>query len=278
MSQKALHITFGFSGKATLVQSQLLDLEHAEIVSFTDPLSEGPLCGLDETEAIRARKQWMQKVFGPIESEESNNFVDDNLTLLKQVISFSDQHSHIYLWLGDDANEKITTARLLFYLKKLSTPIYKLNFHSMDFRNEQGEKLSIRSLQMMLEDNISEAAKHFELLSENDMQSYASLWMHIRARDAAINQFDNAGKHLASDETFFDEYLLKRCSETAQKSSLIVAFTLCDIWDTFTYGYVDDLFLYYRLKELAHMEKLEIYNPHDDAERAKIVFDVRKKN
>ncbi len=117
MSQKALHITFGFSGKATLVQSQLLDLEHAEIVSFTDPLSEVPLCGLDETEAIRVRKQWVQKVFGPIESEGSNNFVDDNLTLLKQVISFSDQHSHIYLWLGDDANEKITTARLLFYLK-----------------------------------------------------------------------------------------------------------------------------------------------------------------
>lgn len=278
MSQKALHITFGFSGKAILVQSNLIDLKNAEIVTFTDPLSEGPLCGLDETEAIRARKQWMEKVLGPIASEGSNNFVDDNLTLLKQVIAFSDQHSHIYLWLGDDANEKITTARLLFYLKKLSTPIYKLNFHRMDFRDEQGEKLNLHSLQMMSQNDISEAAKHFELLNEYDMQSYASLWMDIRAHNAVINQFDNAGKHLAGDETFFDEYLLKRCSETAQNSSLTVAFTLSDIWDTFNYGSVDESFLYYRLKELAHMDKLEISSAHENPERAKIAFDVRKKN
>jgi len=109
------------------------------------------------------------------------------------------------------------------------------------------------------------------------MQSYASLWTHIRAHNAVINQFDNAGNHLAGEETFFDEYLLKRCSETAQKSSLIVGFTLCDIWDTFNNGYVGELFLYYRLKELANMDKIEISNPHDDPERPKIVFDVRKK-
>ncbi|WP_313420195.1 DUF1835 domain-containing protein [Sphingobacterium multivorum] len=278
MSKKDLHITFGFSGNATLIQSKLIDVEKGEILGFTEALSLGPLCDLGDAEAIESRKAWWTNVFGSIQSEGSNNFVDDNLAFLKKVISSSDRYRHIYLWLGDDANEKIIIARLLSHLKESSTPIHKLNFHHMNFRNEKGEKLNLRSLQVMREDNIVEAAKHFEKLSEDDIQSYSSLWSHIRSNDAVVNLFDDSGKHLAGDETFFDAYLLKRCNETPQRSALIVGYTLCDIWDEFYDSSVGDLFLFYRLKELADMGKIEISNPHEDPERAKIVFDVRKKD
>ncbi|GHE31242.1 DUF1835 domain-containing protein [Sphingobacterium griseoflavum] len=277
MSQERLHITFGFSGKATLVQSKLINLEKDEILCFTDPLALGPLCDLDDLQAIVRRKTWWRKSVGCIHTEGNNNFVDDNLLLLKKVISSSDRYSHIYLWLGDNANEKITTARLLSYLKKLSTPIHKLNFHSMNCRDEQGEKLNTGSLQVMREDQVLEAAKHFQRLSKPDIQPYASLWAHIRKNDAVINLFNSAGNPVAGDQTFFDEYLLRRCSETPQRSSLIVGYTLCDIWNTFHDGSVGDLFLYHRLKELANMGEIEISNPHEDLERAKMVFDVRKK-
>jgi len=275
MQKKDLHITFGFSGTALLTQSQLVDLDQDEIVGFTDSLCLGPLCTLDDTEAIENRKSWWEKVLRSIRFEYGNSSVDDDLHLLRDIISSADRYSSIYLWLGDDANEKITIARLLSYLKELSTPIHKLNFHHVDFRNEKGEKLNLGSLQVMRAENIPGVAKHFEKLSDDDIQSYATLWENIYQKQEIINLFNRSGKHIIGDETFFDPYLLKRCSDKPQRSSYIVGHALCDIWDEFCDSSIGDLFLYHRLKALANKGKITISNPHEDAERAKLVFDVR---
>ena len=83
MSKKDLHITFGFSGKAILDQSELIDPDLGELMGFVDPLSQGPICDLDDKEAIQKRKAWLQRVFGSIQSEGYNNFIDDDLKLLE---------------------------------------------------------------------------------------------------------------------------------------------------------------------------------------------------
>ncbi len=276
MSKKDLHITFGFSGKTLLTESQLIDSHLGDISGFTDSLGLGPLCDLDDMGAIDKRKSWWQNVLGSIQSEGANNFIDDNLLLLEKITSSYDRYRNIYLWLGDDANERITTARFLYSLKELSVSIYKLNFRNMDFRNEKGVKLNLTSLQVMRAENILKAAKHFEKLSEDDVQYYVSLWENIRAKESVIHLFSKSGSYLSGDETFFDQYLLNRCSDVPQRSSYVVGYTLCEIWDEFCDTSVGDIFLFYRLKELANLGKIEISNPHEDAERAAMVFDVRK--
>lgn len=276
MSNKYLHITFGFARNATLVQSLIIDTEKDEILNFTDPLSQGPLCDLDHVDAIENRKRWLQKVFGSIQSEGDSNFIDDELNGLRELIDRSNTYEKIYLWLGDEANEKITIARLLFHLHEASIPIYKLNFDKMEFRNEKGVKLDLTSLQVMHKEHISEASQHFEELSADDKQSFASIWDQLRTDQSMVHLFDRSGNYVSGDETFFDQYLLNHCNDEPKSSPLVVAYALFEIWKKFGGGCVGDSFLFYRLNELANRGKIKTSNPHENAERARVVFDVRK--
>ncbi|WP_140938597.1 DUF1835 domain-containing protein [Sphingobacterium lumbrici] len=278
MQKKDLHVTFGFAGNATLIQSQIIDIEKGEIRNFNDPLSQGPLCDLDDVEAIENRKRWLQNVFGSIQSEGGSNFIDDNLSLLRELIDTSNTYEKIYLWVGDEADEKITTARLLFHLQDLSIPIYRLNFDKMEFQNEKGVKLYPTSLQVMRVEDISEASQHFDELSAGDKQFFVSIWEHLRTDQSVVHLFNRSGKYVSGEDTFFDQYLLNHCTDKPKRSPFIVADTLFDIWEEFRGGCVGDSFLYHRLNELAHGGKIEISNRHEDPERAKVVYDVRKLN
>lgn len=272
MSPKQLHITFGFSGNATLIQSKFIDPEQGEIVSLTDPLAIGTLCDLDDQERINSRKEWLQKSLGSIESEKEQNFIDDNLALLKSLIDSANKYEKIYLWLGDEANEKLTTARLLFYLQNTSTPIYKLNFNKMEFKNLKGERLDLSSLQILKTEQISTASKQFEKLSSDEITAFATLWESVRTEPSTLRVFDKKGKYLSGDDSFFDSFLLQKSSDTPQVSSTIVGYSLCNIWDCYGGGNVGDIFLFYRLNELAKEGKINISNR--DLERPKILFDV----
>jgi len=278
MPKKDLHITFGFSGKALLAQSQLIDLNEDEILGFTDPLSQGPLYDLNDVQAIENRKRWLENIFGSIQSEGDNNFIDDELNLWAKLIDSVDDFNAIYLWLGDESNEKITTARLLYHLRASTIPIYRLNFDKMEFWNEKGVKLDLTSLQVMRVEHISDASQHFEKLSEDDKQAYVSIWKDIHTDQSTVHLFDRAGNYVSGDEAFFDHFLLDKCRDTFQRSSLIIGYTLFDIWEKFSSGCVGDTFLFHRLNEMAKAGKIEIANRHEDAERAKMIFDVRKVN
>ncbi|MBE8719621.1 DUF3658 domain-containing protein [Sphingobacterium pedocola] len=75
--------------------------------------------------------------------------------------------------------------------------------------------------------------------------------------DAVFRVFNKEGAGIIGDETFYDRYLLNRCSKRSQLSSRIVGYTLMDIWDEFGIGDgAGDSYLYYRLNVLGEMGKV----------------------
>jgi len=101
MDKKDLHIVFGFTAKAILSQSNYVNAEQGEIVRFYDPLSLRPLCDMDNATAIEERKMWLNEALGSIETENSSNFVDDNLDLIKTIVADNQKIKRIFLWLGE---------------------------------------------------------------------------------------------------------------------------------------------------------------------------------
>lgn len=275
MSFKQLHITFGFSGNATLLQSNFIDPKEGEIVCFTDPLAIGPLCDLDDQERVNIRKNWLEKILGPIQDEDGCNFVDTNLALLKSLKDSVDKYEEIYLWLGPETNEKLTTARLLYYLEDTSTPIYILHFDKMDFRNKQGKKLDLNSLQILTIEQIPEASKHFEKINSEEVNTFSTLWENVRTEQSTQRVIDKTGKYLSGDDSFYDSFLLNQSSDTPQRSSRIVGYSLSAIWECYGGGDVGDSFLFHRLNELAKTGLIEISNR--DQERPEVIFDVQLK-
>lgn len=274
MYKKDLHIVYGFSSKATLVESNFINPEQGYILEFDDFPSIGPICDLDNIDAIEARKEWIENIYGTIELEDKSNWIENNLNRIKTLLQTANDYKCIYLWLGDNSDEKITAARLLYHLQDLPLPIYKLNFSKMDFRNDQGVKLDLSTLQTMRIENVTEAALHFEEMSIQDKQIFYSIWETLLTDKNMIHLFDKSNKYFSEDETFFDQYLLNRCSKQTQKSSLIVGYTLCDIWAEFE-G-VGDIFLFHRLNILANKGLIEITDRHEDQERGQMIFNVRR--
>lgn len=276
MIKKDLHIVFGPSGKANLSRSQIVNKDHGDILGFDDPLSLGPLCDLDEMEHIENRKLWLKRIFDSFESEDGSNFVDANLNQIRTLLQTIRNYKSIYLWLGNYANEKLTTARLLSHLQGLTIPIFKADFAKAEFKNGKGEDIKLISLQVMKEADVLELGKHFEELSEQDKRSFISLWEQLQKDKSVIHLFDKEDNCISKDESFFDNYLLNRCSDQSKKSAFVVAYTLFDIWDEWGRGEVGDGYLYYRLNVLEKEGKVEITDRHENSERGRQIFNVRR--
>jgi hypothetical protein len=276
MNKKDLHIVFGFTGEAILHQSQQINKEQGDILRFNDSLSLGPLGNLDKNKGIDNRMLWLKKIPGYIEFKDDSNYINIDLTKIKALVKNINNYKRIYLWLGNEADEKIITARLLYHLQGLSIPIFKPDFSKAEFKNIKGESINISSLLQMKEGDILKLWKHFEELNERDKQSFTSLWERLTKEESVIHLFDKESNYISRDESFFDQYLLNRCSIQDKKSSLVVAYTLYDVWEDWGYGGIGDAFLFYRLNILEKERKIKITNRDEAPERGHRLFDVRK--
>jgi hypothetical protein len=95
MNKKDLHIVFGFTGKSVLSQSQFVNPEHSDILELSDPLSEGPLCDLDDRQSTERRKQWVDNVFGRYESETGLHFVKETQVKLQMLLDSAQNYEAI---------------------------------------------------------------------------------------------------------------------------------------------------------------------------------------
>lgn len=274
--KKTLHVTFGYSGRAVLEQSGFVDTSEGEIIGFDDDLSIGPLCDTDDAEDIGRRKRWLDEVFEPTVPGSEFNGVEDDLIRLKHLASTARDYKCIYLWLGDEAVEMMLTARVLYRLQGVDTTVYKLNFSKADFRNADGQKLDLTSLQLMHIEHVPEASRHFEKLDGERRQWYASLWERLLVDDSLIRVFDKYGNYHPADETYFDRFLIDRCTDRPQDSTHVVAYTLFDIWEEYGYGNIGDSYLYHRLNHLGKTGKVEITGRHEDKLRSRRLFKVRR--
>lgn len=273
--KKKLHIVFGFVGKAILIQSGLI--QDDEIICFEDPLSLAPLCDLAQTERILKRKQWIDRTLGNFKTEDGVHIVDDTLNKLQATLNNIKSYDRVQLWLGNVDNEKITAARLLYHLRQINIPLFIVDFSKVTFENKIGRILTPIALHQI---NIKEAKIidwHFEKLSLEKIQNFISLWEQIRNDDYEIHTFSKDGDIIVADESYYDRYLLARCTNTPQISSKIVGYALCDIWAELGFECsVGDVLLFDRLNILGENDIIEITNRSKDLQSERRIFYVRR--
>ncbi|MCY4781187.1 DUF3658 domain-containing protein [Sphingobacterium sp. UT-1RO-CII-1] len=96
--------------------------------------------------------------------------------------------------------------------------------------------------------NLLDIAPNFEEMNAQEIQSFASLWSTLQTNDSAIRIFDKNGNLIEGSESFFDQYLLNRCTATNQSSAYILGCAMCDIWEDYNDIPTGDIFLFHRLK------------------------------
>lgn len=258
-----LHITFGLTGMYLISKSRDAIASVKDTICFEDPLSIGPLCDLNDDEGTERRKWWFKEILESSESENLIKIIEKDLLSLDRLVSTAANYQQIYFWLGDEASEKITAARALHHLQGLDVPVFKSNLAKAGFRSKDGKKTTNNSLTMMSFEYVPEAFGLIEPLDDGDKRSLVSLWRELLADDSVVRLADKEGFHL-TDETFVDGYLLNRCTDQNQHSTIVVGYTLMDIWDDFGFHTVGESLLFHRLNVLAKMGKLEITERRKD--------------
>lgn len=275
MQKKDLHIVFGSSGETILSQSQIVNKDEGDILSLCDLVSLGPLSNLDDSTGIESRKSWFRKFLNPIEYDDGSNFVDNDFNLIKTLSGRVGNYKHVQLWFGSDASEKIATARLLYHLQGLTISIFKLNLSQVKFKTDKGVILDTSSLQQVAQADVPKLLNHFEELTEQDRQSYASLWQKLINDNGSIHLFDKKNNCISRDESFLDRYLMNRCT-TQTKSAMVVGYVLIDLWEEWGLGEIGDIILYYRLNILEKEGKVKITERDEDPERGRRLFNVTR--
>ncbi len=240
MHKRNIHLVFGHTSNTILLQSGLINPETEDVVVLNDPLSLGPLFDVDDERGAENRRLWwIENVYGLLGSESSIDFFEEDLNRIKKLSNDMPRYKAIYLWFGEDGNEKIAMARLLHYLRGIQIPIFKTD---------------LTSLYLMNPADLPDVAKQFYELNTQHQVYWESLWEQLLSDDATIHIFDKSNNLLTGNHLFFDTFLLEKCTGEPKSSALIVGQALTAIWNTYGLSGIGDVFLFHRLNCLGEKE------------------------
>jgi len=245
MQEKDTHIIFDRCGKGTFVQSKAFDLDKIRLICLEDCLLNiGPLCDLSTSENAEKRLNWLSKI-----GDFDLDFVTKDLKTLEHF----ETNDNIFLWAGYCASEILSTARFLYHLPKHKGNIFIADFPNIPSNDVHGNVIYPTSLTVCSLDNVSNVAKHFKQLTDEDITKWRKIWEKIRLGDSMLRVMNQNGEILEKDETYFDSVLMSYCTNEFQNSAKIIGTALCYDID-FAVG---DGFVNWRLKQLVLNNKLE---------------------
>ncbi len=236
MQKENIHIVFGKIGRRTLIDSKVIDLNKSQIISFDDILNIGPACDINAIEDIQKRIDWLQKIFG----DNPNPPVEQDLNSIEKIVNDADNINELFIWTGNCASEKISTARLIYHLLKLDKPIFIANFNT-PVRSNQTATFQVKDI-----------IEQFDRIDKSRLHDWRNLWEKVKSENARLWILDKKGQIAVKKIDYFDSSLLTNCDDKFQKAARVIGETLVDI--DFDVG---DSYLNWRLKQLALNGKLE---------------------
>jgi hypothetical protein len=247
VQKENIHIVFGRIGRRTLIDSNVIDLNKNQVISFDDILNIGPVCDINANEDIQKRIDWLQRVFG----NNLNFSVEQDLKNIETIVENADNINQLFIWTGHCVSEIISTARLIYHLSKLDKPIFIANFN-IPVRSVQGDIIYPKALNQTATFQVKDIFEQFELINKIRLQNWRNLWEKVKSENGWLWIRDENGQIIVEKIDYFDSFLLANCKENFQKAASVIGETLVDI--DFIVG---DSFLNWRLKLLALNEKID---------------------
>lgn len=254
MLQKDIHITFSYGAQMTLSASEVLHLEDVLLVNLEDRLNIGPICDLKKN--VEKRKSWLSDNFRG--TDISNLFaevVDKDIATIESLIANSKNISKVYLWTGlhtAELYEVLSAIRLLFHLNKLDIQFYMLDFPNIPMNLNGIEVVSPTTFNVVPIEQVKPLLASFKLIDKNELAKWELVWLKVLSGNSALRTIGENGQIEESDDSYYDNSLLKHCTTEFQNAARIIGYTLYDI--DFSVG---DSYLNWRLKQLVSTGKLE---------------------
>ncbi|TFZ51301.1 DUF1835 domain-containing protein [Serratia proteamaculans] len=210
------------------------------VLDFTDNLSFGPLCSLDDAQGLQDRTRWFQELHHSVHAPEWDTS-SQRLTAMENLkMQLATVSGQVTLWVGDNPDEQLMLRALLPLLAE--SAVFVVNVTELAGRDATGccpietlEPLWIRRRELTAEDRATLIADWHRLLKDN-----------------APVRIYTQGEIQGKTQDFHDPLLLQHCPSDYTQGSRVVGNAMANS----PYG-VGDTFLNFRLYALIEQGVLQ---------------------
>ena len=251
-----IHIVFQQSDIDTLQQAIQLDESlNGSIYQIKDDLAVGPLLNIDTDEGWNERGNWWKQLIeaSPYPDTLSGSF-DDRLTVaeLKKVLD-ENSSEELWIWMGQNQHDVCGYYWLISQLKPYQGRIIILYLNNLPFINEKGQIFYPTSIHQILPKEFLKAKKLNRKVTLSEFEVDPDEWTRLCNENAIVRILEGGKKIVGKEDSFYDEEILKGLTKEWQKGNKAIGSILNKMKIK-----TGDIFLLWRMKELASQDKIEI--------------------
>jgi hypothetical protein len=249
-----IHIVFQQSDVDTLQEAIKLDENlQGEIVEIKDELAVGPIADIYETEGYQARRDWWKKVLENSPYTEQLNIIDDKLTVHQLKEKLKDESQQAWIWMAPNQHDVCGYYWLINQLQDFEGRIYILSLNNLPFISDKGNIFYPRDLFEIPPKEFIKAKKLARPVTISEFELDADEWKKLCSENGIVRILEGGKKIISKDADYYDSDILKAVTQGPQKLQKIFQ-TLFSKMKLHT----GDVFLVWRMKELANEGRLEI--------------------
>jgi hypothetical protein len=249
-----IHIVFQQSDVDTLQEAIKLDENlQGEIVEIKDELAVGPIADIYETEGYQARRDWWKKVLENSPYTEQLNIIDDKLTVHQLKEKLKDESQQAWIWMAPNQHDVCGYYWLINQLQDFEGRIYILSLNNLPFISDKGNIFYPRDLFEIPPKEFIKAKKLARPVTISEFELDADEWKKLCSENGIVRILEGGKKIISKDADYYDNDILKAVTQEPQKLQKIFQ-TLFSKMKLHT----GDVFLVWRMKELANEGRLEI--------------------
>jgi len=267
------HIVFQEADIAVLKQAQELDETLAgDILIVRDDYAVGPIENIYEVEGYQQRKEWWRRLLeiSPYNTDQLMEMVDDRLLVhnLKKTLDENEKEV-VWIWMGQNQHDVCGYYWLMSQLAAYQGRIYVLYLNNLPFINEKGNIFYPTAIHQIQPKEFLKAKKLNRKITLSEFEVDPDEWKRLCSENAMIRILEGGKKIVSKDADFYDKDILTGLTAEPQKGNKAM-FSILGKMKIKT----GDVFLLWRMKNLAAEEKIEITG---DTAKGWKEFDVKLK-
>lgn len=252
-----IHIVFQEADIEVLKQAIELDPQLAgEIEIIRDDYAVGPLQNIYETEGYQNRREWWKQLLeaSPYDTDQLMNLVDDRMAVHNLKKSLEDNTREVvWIWMGQNQHDVCGYYWLISQLKEYQGRVYVLYMNNLPFINEKGHIFYPAALHQIQPKEFLKAKKLNRAVTLSEFEVDPDEWTRIINENSVIRLLEGGKKIVSAPDDFYDKDILQNIPNDWQKGNRVMSNVLAKMKIK-----TGDVFLLWRMKQLAAEEKMEI--------------------
>jgi hypothetical protein len=256
--QKAIELDESLQGKVEIIR---------------DDYAVGPLENIYSSEGYQQRRDWWKALLdiSPYPTEQLTDMVDDRLAVhnLKKVLD-ENPKEEVWIWMGQNQHDVCGYYWLISQLPNYQGRIIVLYLNNLPFINDKGQIFYPSTLHEIQPKEFLKAKKLNRKVTLSEFEVDPDEWRRLCSENAMVRILEGGKKIVSKDGDFYDSDIFKGLTNEWQKGNKAMASILGRMKIK-----TGDVFLLWRMKKLAELEKIEI---NGDTSKGWKDFEVKLKS